>query len=321
MRYTVWYNPSMRTNPTDQRSRVERALAALEGLSVGDAFGECFFGPPQHVTQRIASRALPPSGWRYTDDTEMATALTEVLLEHGHVHQSALASAFVRRYVFDPNRGYGGGAHQILHQMRIGFPWQDASREAFDGQGSMGNGGAMRVAPLGAFFADDLDRLVDQAAASAQITHAHPEGQAGAVAVAAAAAFAFLSRTTPAAVSGTSLLGFAAARCPSGPTREGLIRAERLPESTSVPDAVRELGNGSRVISSDTVPFALWCAQRHLHDFKEALWTTVSGLGDRDTTCAIVGGVVALSSPPPRQWVDAREPLRFESSGTVVQRV
>lgn len=28
------------------------------------------------------------------------------------------------------------------------------------------------------------------------------------------------------------------------------------------------------------------------HDYEAALWLTVSGLGDRDTTCAIVGGIV-----------------------------
>jgi hypothetical protein len=42
------------------------------------------------------------------------------------------------------------------------------------------------------------------------------------------------------------------------------------------------------------------------------MWTTVAGLGDRDTTCAIVGGIVALSAAPatiPSTWVAAREPL------------
>ncbi len=49
----------------------------------------------------------------------------------------------------------------------------------------------MRVAPLGAYFADDLPCLVTEARASAEITHAHPEGQAGAIAVAVAAAWAW----------------------------------------------------------------------------------------------------------------------------------
>jgi ADP-ribosylglycohydrolase len=66
------------------------------------------------------------------------------------------------------------------------------------------------------------------------------------------------------------------------------------------------------VCAHDTVPFALWCAARHLDDFAAALWTTVSGLGDRDTTCAIVGGIVALAvgeAGIPAEFLAAREPL------------
>lgn len=41
------------------------------------------------------------------------------------------------------------------------------------------------------------------------------------------------------------------------------------------------------------------------------MWATVSGVGDRDTTCAITGGIVALSAPAtvPAAWREAREPL------------
>lgn len=48
------------------------------------------------------------------------------------------------------------------------------------------------------------------------------------------------------------------------------------------------------------------------------MWTTVSGLGDRDTTCAIVGGILALRSgagPIPRDWLAAREPLEALPGG------
>jgi ADP-ribosylglycohydrolase len=41
-------------------------------------------------------------------------------------------------------------------------------------------------------------------------------------------------------------------------------------------------------------------------------WTTVSVLGDRDTTCAIVGGIVACSvgeAGIPAAWLQARKPL------------
>ncbi|HZI03528.1 MAG TPA: ADP-ribosylglycohydrolase family protein, partial [Archangium sp.] len=69
------------------------------------------------------------------------------------------------------------------------------------------------------------------------------------------------------------------------------------------------VGAGEQVLVEDTVPFTLWCAASFIGSFEEAMWSTVSALGDRDTTCAIVGGIVALRSPIPPAWLTAREPL------------
>ena len=41
------------------------------------------------------------------------------------------------------------------------------------------------------------------------------------------------------------------------------------------------------------MPFAVWCASQDLGIFEKAIWVTVSGYGDMDTNCAIVGGIVA----------------------------
>jgi ADP-ribosylglycohydrolase len=75
------------------------------------------------------------------------------------------------------------------------MPWRDEVRAMFGGQGSYGNGAAMRAAPIGAYFAGDLERVRDEALRSAAPTHAHPDGAAGAVAVAIAAAVASTNRT------------------------------------------------------------------------------------------------------------------------------
>jgi ADP-ribosylglycohydrolase len=185
----------------------------------------------------------------------------------------------------------------------------------------MGNGSAMRVAPIGGYFAGDLGEVVHQARASAEPTHAHPDAHAGAIAVAVAAAVAWQMGQGMRERSGEALLHEVVRHTPSGATKAGLERAASLPLHSEPGAAVVELGNGSQVICSDTVPFALWCAARHLDDFEEALWTTVSGLGDRDTTCAIAGGVVALSVGAegiPRGFAAAREPL--ESTLTAEER-
>jgi ADP-ribosylglycohydrolase len=75
---------------------VERAWLSLDGLSVGDTFGERFFGPPEDVMKRIAARALPPPPWTYTDDTEMALSIVEGLQTEGEIDQDRLAERFSR---------------------------------------------------------------------------------------------------------------------------------------------------------------------------------------------------------------------------------
>ena len=170
-----------------------RAMSSLLGLSVGDSLGERFFGPPDTVLRRIADRQLPlaRAPWRYTDDTEMALSVVSILREYGCINQDMLAKSFAHR--MEDNRGYGRGAYEILSGIRRGEPWIALAHEAFGGRGSYGNGAAMRVAPLGAYFADDLDRCVSEAILQSEVTHTNPEGIAGAVAVAVATALVWLS--------------------------------------------------------------------------------------------------------------------------------
>ncbi|HYG74659.1 MAG TPA: ADP-ribosylglycohydrolase family protein [Planctomycetota bacterium] len=298
----------------NHEERMYRAKLSLAGLSVGDAFGEMFFSMPDKVDWVIRSRSVPSPTWHYTDDTEMAISVVRVLEEHGTIQQDELAKRFVDRYWQNPGRGYGGTAHGILQAIGKRTPWQIAASSAFGGMGSMGNGGAMRVAPLGAYFADDVSRAIDEARKSAEVTHAHPEGQAGAIAVAVAAAFAWNEREKVSDQSGTRLIECVLDHTPVGETRQGIEKAYGLARDLSVETAIGHLGNGSRVISQDTVPFCLWCAARHLNDYVGAMWTTVSGLGDRDTNCAIVGGIVVLAAGErsiPSEWLCARERLVF----------
>lgn len=169
----------------------------------------------------------------------------------------------------------------------------------------MGNGGAMRAAPIGSYFHDDLPRAAEEARRSAEVTHAHPEGQAGAIAVAVAAAWVAFGGDVEGLFDGVL------SHTPPGETRAGVIRAAGLPLDFDVRTAVSVLGNGTQVISQDTVPFCLWCIARCYTSYEEALWTAVSGMGDRDTNGAIVGGIVSLhpDAQIPPGWLASREPL------------
>jgi ADP-ribosylglycohydrolase len=296
------------------------AVASLRGLAVGDAIGSCFFVPSN--LDALAAQELPPDPWYWTDDTEMACSVFAVLDRCGRIDQDALAASFAAHHDFD--RGYGPGVNRMLRLIRQeGADWRTLVAAAWDGRGSWGNGAAMRIAPLGAYYgadsraesggwggSDSLDiaGVVAQAAASATVTHTHPEGVAGAVAVAVAAAVV----TAEAEIEGAELLRKVAEWTPVGLVRDGIERAISLLAFDDPRSASGRLGNGREVSAQDTVPFCLWVVAKHSRDFVEAFWNTAIVGGDIDTNCAIVGGIVAARTGVdgiPGEWLARSERL------------
>lgn len=301
-------------NAMSDQVRLERARDSLEGLSVGDAFGEQFFHvSPQSLLYRFESRDMPDGPWLFTDDTNMALSIYEVLRRYGEINQDQLAGSFARRY--HPMRGYGPAMHGLLPSIGGGEPWQEVASSLFGGMGSFGNGSAMRVAPVGAYFADDLKAAVEHAHRAAEVTHAHPEAAAGAIAVAVGAAVAATlgqCRESGERPDRQAFIDRVLPHVPDSDVRAGLRRARDLTPGSSVRLAVAALGNGSQITCQDTVPFVLWCAGEQLDNFEEALWLTARGLGDVDTTCAMVGGIVATytgAEAIPEEWAQKRETL------------
>ncbi|WP_410876349.1 ADP-ribosylglycohydrolase family protein [Nocardia sp. A7] len=291
--------------------RVELMLDSLDGLSVGDALGAQFFIMGRSLAD-LRSGNPPPAPWDWTDDTEMACSLVAELRRHQCIDQDRLAAAFARR--FSPERDYGHATVTTLRRIRNGAHWREVAAAAFEGQGSCGNGAAMRVAPLGAYYFDDPQRVVAEAIRSAQVTHMHPDGVIGAVAVAVAAGQAAHVRSTQNVPTATEFLTAVLDRLEPTETTRGIRRARALLGAT-IAEAAHELGNGSRVKAQDTVPFALWSAATHLDDYPAAVAACIEADGDIDTTCAIAGGIVAAytgtatGTGVPQEWLAAREPL------------
>ncbi len=186
----------------------------------------------------------------------------------------------------------------------------------------------MRVAPLGAYYAGDPEKIVSEAVRSAQVTHAHPEGVAGAVAVAVASGQAAHARMIGTAHAPEEFITGIIDRLGDGEVGRGLRRARTL-LGASVDEAARIRGNGSRVTAQDAVPFTLWMASTHLTNYPAAIATCLVADGDIDTTCAIVGGIVAAHNGRgsvfgrigvPEAWIEMREPLPRWTSGVLEQR-
>ena len=303
----------MNTVPPDHAARIARAALALDGLSVGDALGETCFHDHNWDALQDDPRATAKGPWPFTDDTAMALGIYEVLHAYGRIDQDELARRFAARYRAQPWRGYGAGAHRLLEQVANGIPWKLAAECVFPG-GSFGNGSAMRIAPLAAYFADDAYAVVaEQARLSAEVTHAHPEGLAGGIAAAVAGAYAWKHRAARAdAATKRGLFDAVLAHTPAGEVRRGIELAATLSFELSVESVVSFVGNGRRISCQDTVPFCVWLAANHLDDYQTAMVQTVRAGGDIDTNCAIVGGIVALAvgrESIPTDWFADREEL------------
>lgn len=297
-------------SPLSKNEKLERAREVLEGLATGDAIGEALSYQFYRCRELADFSPFAPGSVRYTDDTEMAKAVYETLDLTGGMEEDVVAWAYSNRFRKDPDRGYGKGTRRILTEIGAGADWRVLSPGSF-GLGSFGNGAAMRVAPLGAFFAWELDSIPEMAARSARVTHFHAEGIAGAIAVAVAAAVALNTRGTAAANAAEAVWKAVLELTPPGLVHDGLIRARDLPE-VSPQEASGALGNGAEVSAQDTVPFCVWSACRNLSDYREAVLSTVGVGGDCDTNAAIVGGIVtayAGLASIPEDWLRAREVL------------
>lgn len=170
-----------------------RFVGCLLGLAVGDGLGSPFEGLTGWLIYDM--RGLPEQFLNtpsteplyYTDDTEMMIGVAETLVECGAIDGTVLMRRFAENY--HPERGYGSGLQKILDRIRAGDPWEELAVSQFPG-GSLGNGAAMRVAPVGLRFARDLDVVWEQAGKSAWPTHRHPVGIEAAQLMATAVALA-----------------------------------------------------------------------------------------------------------------------------------
>ena len=293
-----------------------RGVATLEcllGLAVGDALGAFWEGTSIdliEIDKDSMEILMGLDSWRWTDDTQMALSIVSILGEHGTIRQDALAGAFSARY--QSGRGYGSGMHFLMQELRLGKNWRNLSPKLF-GTGSYGNGSAMRVPPLGAFFKDATpEQVIREASASAEVTHFHHEAREGAKAVALGAWLAARSSGTEGLSFQDYLNSILGLMPDDSEVRAGIQKALSLGPAAPLNKAVEMLGNGSRVTCQDTVPLVLWIAACNQDDFKGGVLKAIRAGGDTDTNAAVVGGIIAARvgiDGIPQDWLAKLEPL------------
>lgn len=304
----------------------DRFRGTLLGLFIGDALGMPVEGWPRamirerfvHDRGRLREMCDARLGaGTYTDDTQMALALAEALLD-GEAGASEpdldrVAARFAERY--DPERGYGGNTRRILAAIRRGTPWRRAVEDLRLPGGSWANGAAMRVAPVALAFYPDSERVAAAAERQAEVTgHDHPIGRFGA----RLQALGVLEALRCGAGAGEVEVGGFIERLASGAPEEldrplDWIREHTEGAQGADPEsAVRVLGVGGR--ASASVPAALWAFLRHRSD-PEAVVVEAVGLGgDTDTIGAMAGALAGAyhgASAFPERWLSALEDGRY----------
>ncbi len=236
---------------------------------------------------------------KYTDDTAMMIALAEHLLEnHGGVDPLKLAWKFLEAYEAEPWRGYGPGPPRIFRMIRRGEGPLELDKRLYPG-GSLGNGAAMRIAPIGLFYHDDAARLVEAVKASCKPTHNHPLAIEGALLEAYSIAMAV--RLNPGENAESRDFIEQLMRLPVSEVYQLKLKLiPRLIESeANRMEVVRALGN--MVEAHNSVPTAIYCYLVE-QDPARVIKRAISLGGDRDTiacmAAAIAGAHKGVESLP-----------------------
>jgi ADP-ribosyl-[dinitrogen reductase] hydrolase len=182
-----------------QLNRIDRVRGCLLGLAIGDALGAPLEGlSSQQIRAHYGlvddyvdgSRAWKkkPYRWRmpglYSDDTQQALALCDVMLECGRIDPDRLAEIYLalaspKGSYAGAHRGVGRSFRAVLADLERGV----SPRQT--GQLSAGIGAAMRIAPVTLFYDNQEREEIFEAVITASLmTHRDVRSLAGALAVA-----------------------------------------------------------------------------------------------------------------------------------------
>jgi ADP-ribosyl-[dinitrogen reductase] hydrolase len=178
--------------------RIDRVRGCLLGLAVGDALGAPLEGlSPQQIKTHYGrvrnyvdgrqAWKRKPYRWRlhglYSDDTQQALALCDILLDFHRIDQERLADVYLalmtpKGSFVGAHRGIGRSFRQVLAALERRVPAR------LCGQPTAGIGAAMRIAPVPLYFRDDWKAMFESVMAASLMTHRDIRSISGALGVA-----------------------------------------------------------------------------------------------------------------------------------------
>lgn len=217
------------------------------GAIAGDIIGSAY---EFNNTKRTDFELFTPRS-QFTDDTVLTIAIADCILS-ARDYKSVIRE-YGRRYT---GVGYGSMFQEWLYS---------AGSTPYN---SFGNGSAMRVSPVGFAF-DMIEKVLEEAKKSAEVTHNHPEGIKGAQATATAV---FLAR--------------------KGENKRNIKKHIEEKFGYNLNQTLKEIRPNYKFDEScqGSVPEAI-IAFLESKDYEDAVRKAISLGGDSDTLACITGGI------------------------------
>jgi ADP-ribosylglycohydrolase len=231
------------------KNRSNMTNHSIIGAIAGDVIGSVF----EFHNIKTTEFELFTEETTFTDDTVLTMAVADAILNGKDYSENI--HAFGRKYT---RRGYGGNF----------FKWLLSNNP--QPYNSFGNGSGMRVSPVGFAFST-LEKVLEEAKKSAEVTHNHPEGIKGAQAIASAI---FLAKNG----------------APKNDIKD-YIRITFDYDLNFTLDEIRPRYRFSE-ICQDSVPQAI-VAFLESSDYESCIRLAISIGGDSDTIACMAGGIAA----------------------------
>jgi ADP-ribosylglycohydrolase len=259
-------------------------INVLVGTAVGDAVGMPFESMLCNNKQLVEwdgnsygnSEYHELQAGQFTDDTQMSIMVAESLIANGFSPED-LSARYLEWIETGVARGYGRTTFMAVTNIKNGVHWSETGVP-----GSYGNGTAMRAAPFGVFFRNDLKALIESVKIDSAITHRSDEAEAGALAIALATYFIVNDDEE-------DLVAKIDEYLPDSDVKKKLIWVDSMVGSSATPQEILKK-TGSRADVRMTVPAVMYCYLK-FNNYQEAMETAIRAGGDTDTTAAIVGAL------------------------------
>lgn len=279
-------------------TNIDRIRGAAVGAAVGDALGMPLeFMPPRHETDLVIDMLSGriPAG-TFTDDTEMALALAESLLDQRSLDAVDLSARFVTWMQGNPP-DIGNHTRAVLQRQASGQSWDDAVRDVQRANpASAGNGSVMRCWPVALTWRNDHNSLIHNSVLQSRVTHPHQECTAASV---------FVNLTISHLLQGTAPYTAVNLAIQEGDIPHALrVVIHQAPHKTR-----RDLANTGWV--RHTLESAVW-GLLTTDNFEDAVIKVVNLGSDADTAGAVTGALAGAAygiDAIPLRW---RKTLRGE---------